>query len=76
LIDATDTHGHRRTILTSLLTESAERVTQVRAYRGTLASVFRWLKRVLQWDTLIRVSPAGLAMPVAVAVIVYGVLLL
>jgi Transposase DDE domain len=76
LIDATDTHGHRRTILTSLLTESAERVTQVRAYRGTLASVFRWLKRVLQWDTLIRVSPAGLAMQVAVAVIVYGVLLL
>jgi hypothetical protein len=38
--------------------------------------VFRWLKRVLQLDTLIRVSPAGIAMQVAVALSVYGLLLL
>ena len=37
--------------------------------------VFRWLKRGLQLDTLIRVSPKGVEMQVAVAVIVYGVLL-
>ena len=30
LIDATDTQGRRRTILTSLLAESAERITQLR----------------------------------------------
>ena len=35
----------------------------------------RWLKGVLQLDTLISVSPAGIAMQVAVALIVYGVLL-
>jgi hypothetical protein len=38
--------------------------------------VFRGLKGVLQLDTLISVSPAGIAMQVAVALIVYGVLLL
>lgn len=76
LIDATDTQGQRRTILTSLLEESAERITQLRAYRWTIEIVFRWLKRVLQLDSLISVSPAGIAMQVAVALIVYGVLLL
>jgi hypothetical protein len=76
LIDATDIQGQRRTILTSLLTEDAERITQLRTYRGTIEIVFRWLKRVLQLDTLISVSPAGIAMQVAVALIVYGVLLL
>ncbi len=75
LIDATDTRGQRRTILTRLLEESAERITQLRAYRWTIEIVFRWLKGVLQLDTLISVSPAGIAMQVAVALIVYGVLL-
>jgi hypothetical protein len=76
LIDATDTQGQRRTILTSLLEESAERITRLRAYRWTIEIVFRWLKGVLQLDTLISVSPAGIAMQVAVALIVYGLLLL
>ena len=76
VLDATDTQGQRRTMLTSLLDESAERITQLRAYRWTIEIVFRWLKRVLQLDTLISVSPAGIAMQVAVALIVYGVLLL
>ena len=76
LLDATDTQGQRRTILTSLLDESAERITQLRAYRWTIEILFRWLKQVLQLDTLISVSPAGIAMQVAVALIAYGVLLL
>jgi hypothetical protein len=75
VIDATDTQGRRRTILTSLLDESAERITQLRAYRWTIEIVFRWLKRVLQLDELISVSPKGVEMQVAVALIVYGVLL-
>ncbi len=76
LLDATDTQGQRRTILTSLLEESAERITQLRAYRWTIEIVFRWLKRVLQLDTLISYSPGGIAMQVAVALITYGLLLL
>lgn len=76
LIDATDTQEQRRRILTSLLDDTAERITQLRAYRWTIEIVFRWLKRVLQLDTLISVSPAGIAMQVAVALIVYGLLLL
>jgi IS4 transposase len=75
LIDATDTQGRRRTILTSLLEETAERITQLRAYRWTIEIVFRWLKRVLKLDELISVSPKGVEMQVAVALIVYGVLL-
>ncbi len=76
LIDATDTQGQRRTILTSLLDETAERITQLRAYRWTIEIVFRWLKRVLQLDTLISYSPGGIAMQVAVALITYGLMLL
>jgi|SRR5215831_13628529 len=76
VLDATDTQGQRRTIVTSLVEETAERITQLRAYRWTIEIVFRWLKQVLQLDTLISVSPAGLEMQVAVALIVYGLLLL
>ena len=76
VIDATDTQGQRRTIVTSLLTESAERITQLRTYRWTIEIVFRWLKRVLQLDTLISYSPGGIEMQVAVALITYGLLLL
>jgi Transposase DDE domain len=76
VIDATDTRGQRRTIVTSLLDETAERVTQLRAYRWTIEIVFRWLKRVLQLDTLISYSPGGIALQVAVALITYGLLLL
>jgi len=76
LIDATDTQGQRRTILTSLLQERTERITQLRAYRWTIEIVFRWLKRVLKLDELISVSPAGIEMQVAVALIAYGLMLL
>ena len=76
LLDATDTQGQRRTIVTSLLEETAERITQLRAYRWTIEIVFRWLKQVLQLDTLISYSPGGVAMQVAVALITYGLLLL
>jgi IS4 transposase len=74
VIDATDTQGRRRTILTSLLDESAERITQLRAYRWTIAAVFRWLKRVLKLDELSSVSPAGIEMQVAGALIAYGLM--
>ena len=47
----------------------------MRAYRWTIEIVFRWLKRVLQLDTLISVSPTGIELQVAVALIAYGVLL-
>jgi hypothetical protein len=76
LLDATDTQGRRRTILTSLLSESAERITQLRTYRWTIEIVFRWLKRVLKLEELISVSPAGIEMQVAVALIAYGIMLL
>jgi IS4 transposase len=76
LIDATDTQGQRRTILTTLLEERTERITQLRAYRWTIEIVFRWLKRVLKLDELISVSPAGIEMQVAVALIAYVLMLL
>jgi hypothetical protein len=69
VIDATDTQGRRRTILSSLLAEPAERITQLRTSRWTIEIVFRWLKRVLPLDELISVSPAGIELQVAVALI-------
>ena len=38
--------------------------------------MFRWLKRVLQLDTLLSYSPGGIQMQVAVALLTYGLLLL
>jgi hypothetical protein len=76
LLDATDPQGQRRTILTSLLEERAGRITQLRAYRWAIAMVCRWLTRVLPLAALRRVSPAGIARQVAVALIVSGVVLL
>jgi len=52
VIDATDTQGRRHMILTSLLDESAERITQLRASAGPLRSCSAGLKRVLQLDKL------------------------
>lgn len=74
--DATDTPGQRRTSVTRLWAESAERITQLRAYRWTSEIGFRWLKRVHPLDTLISYSPGGIQMPVAVALSTYGLLLL
>jgi hypothetical protein len=74
VLDATDPQGQRRTILTSLLDEEAERSTQLRAYRWTIEIVVRWLTRVLQSDTLSSVSPAGMARPGALALIASGLL--
>jgi hypothetical protein len=71
--EATDTQGRRRTILTSLLAETAARIPPVRADRWTIAMVCRWLKRGLRLADLMRVSPKGGERPVAVALIVYGV---
>jgi len=76
LIDATDTQGQRRTIVSRLLDEPAERLTQLRASRWTSAIVFRWRKRVLQLDPLLRDSPGGLQRQGAVALSTYGLLLL
>jgi hypothetical protein len=76
VIDATATQGRRRTILSSLLAEPAERITQLRTYRWTIEIVFRWLKRGLQLDELISVSPAGIELQVAVALIMYGLMVL
>ena len=76
LLDASDTQGQRRTILTSLLLESAERITHLRTYRWAIEIVCRWLKRGLKLDELISVSPAGIEMQVAVALIAHGLMLL
>ena len=74
LLAAPATQGQRRTLLASLVTEAAERITQLRAYRWTIAAVFRWLKRVLKLDELSSVSPAGIEMQVAGALIAYGLM--
>jgi IS4 transposase len=75
VLEATDTQGQRRTLVTRFLDETAERLTQLRAYRWTMEIGFRWLKRGLPLDTLISYRPGGMAMQVAVALITYGLLL-
>ena len=69
LLDAPEPQGPCRTILTSLLTEAAERITQLRTYRWTIEIVCRWLKGVLKLAELLSVSPAGIERQGAVALI-------
>jgi hypothetical protein len=76
LIDATDSRGHRATILTDLLDLSAEQVCQLRTYRWVVEIVFRWLKSHLEIDHFISYSPNGVMMQVLVALIVYGLMVL
>jgi len=71
--EATDPQGRRRTLRTRLRADTAARLTPVRAYRWTLEIGCRWLQRGLRWADLIRVSPQGVALQVAVALIVSGV---
>lgn len=76
LIDATDSQGHRATILTDLLELTAEQLCQLRTYRWVVEIVFRWLKSLLEIDQFISYSPNGVMMQVLVALIVYGLMLL
>jgi hypothetical protein len=76
LIDATDSQGHRATILTDLLDLTAEQVCQLRTYRWVVEIVFRWLKSQLQIDRFISYSPNGVMMQVLIALIVYGLMVL
>ena len=76
LIDATDSRGHRATILTDLLDLTAEQVCQLRTYRWVVEIVFRWLKSQLEIDHFISYSPNGVMVQVLVALIVYGLMVL
>jgi hypothetical protein len=76
LIDATDSQGHRATILTDLLDLTAEQVCQLRTYRWVVEIVFRWLKSQLKVDQFISYSLNGVMMQVLVALIVYGLMVL
>ena len=76
LVDATDSRGRRRTILTDLLGLTAEQICQLRMYRWVIEIVFRWLKSLLEIDQFISYSPNGVMMQVLVALIVFGLMVL
>lgn len=76
LVDATDSRGQRRPILTDLLELSVDQICALRRYRWTVETVIRWLKKHLGLDHLISYSPRGVILQVTMALIVYGLLVL
>ena len=76
LVDATDSRGQRRQILTDLLDLPVDQLCALRKYRWTVETVIRWLKKHLGLDHLISYSPRGVILQVTIALIVYGLLVL
>ena len=76
LVDATDSRGRRRQMLTDLLDLTVDQICALRRYRWTVETVIRWLKKHLGLDHLISYSPRGVILQVTMALIVYGLLVL
>jgi hypothetical protein len=76
LVDATDSRGQRRAILTDLVELPVDQICALRRYRWTVETVIRWLKKQLGLNHLISYSPRGVILQVTIALIVYGLLVL
>ncbi len=75
-VEVINSEGKKYWLLTNLLDLTAEQIAQLWRYRWTVEIVFRWLKLQLQVDHMIAYSLNGMLIQVAVALIVYGVLVL
>ena len=70
------TTGEIITLLTSLLTASADQVCLLYRYRWTIEILFRWLRQTLQLDHLMSHHPTGLLRQILTALIVWGLLVI
>jgi hypothetical protein len=76
LVEATDTRGQRRAILTDWLDLPVEQICALRQYRWTIETLFRWLKHQLKLNHLCSYSPRGVILQVVIALMVYGLFVL
>ncbi len=75
-LEIINSEGKKYWLLTNLLGLTAEQIAQLWRYQWTVEIVFRWLKLQLQLDHMIAYSLNGILIQVAVALIVYGLLVL
>lgn len=71
------TNGEQITLITSLLTASADQICLLYRYRWTIEIVFRWLRQTLQLDDhLTSHHPRGILRQILTALIVWGLLVI
>jgi hypothetical protein len=71
------TNGEQITLITSLLTASADQICLLYRYRWTIEIVFRWLRQTLQLDDhLTSHHPRGILRQILTALIVWGLLII
>jgi IS4 transposase len=75
-LEVITSEGEKRWLLTNLFDLDAEQIAQLWRYRWTIEIVFRWLKLQLKLAHMISYSINGMLIQVAVALIVYGLLVL
>jgi len=75
-LEVITSEGEKRWLLTNLFDLDAEQIAQLWRYRWTIEIMFRWLKSQLKLDHMISYSINGMLIQVAVALIVYGLLVL
>lgn len=73
-LEIIDSQGEKYWLLTNLFDLTAEQIAQLWRYRWTVEIVFRWLKSQLQLNHMITYSLNGMLIQVAVALIVFGLL--
>ena len=64
------------TLITSLLTASADQICLLYRYRWTIEIVFRWLRQTLHLDHLLSHDPTGILRQILTALIVWGLLVI
>ena len=69
-------NGKVITLITSLLTASADQICLLYRYRWTIEIVFRWLRQTLQLDHLVSHDPTGILRQILTALIVWGLLVI
>lgn len=76
MLKVRQTNGQVITLITSLLTASADHICLLYRYRWTIEIVFRWLRQTLQLDHFISHDPTGILRQILTALIVWGLLVI
>lgn len=76
LLDVITPEGERETLVTNLWDATLEQIVALAQYRWTVETVFRWLKHTLGLSHLISTKREGVEIQIAMALLVYALLVL
>lgn len=76
LLDVLTPEGKRETLVTNLWEITPEQIVALAQYRWTVETVFRWLKQTLGLAHLISTKKEGVEIQIAMALLVYALLIL